>query len=238
MQSVHHTSFFERHLRGAIALLVLSAMAVGYYLVIDLHPDPQRSVLDEDGLYENLQAALFALAAIGFSLVAARSRFLRERNNVLVYWAIAGWALLMVLFFGEEISWGQRVFNWETPTEGYFAENLQGETNIHSQPFFSRYKIDFINYFILTFGVALPLLSIMPQVRTLIRFLAFPVAPWQYAIPFAATYAMHAYLIFPQEAYGYAPREYSETLLAACLVLFAWHGVFRKETLFRASVLD
>ena len=69
---------------------------------------------------------------------------------------------------------------------------------------------------ILTFGVALPLLSTLPPMRAIFRFFAYPVAPWQYAIPFMATYMLHDYVIYPQEAYGYAPREYSETLLAAC----------------------
>jgi len=46
--------------------------------------------------------------------------------------------LVLVLFFGEEISWGQWVFKWETT--GIFKSNIQEETNIHN--FFNpAYKI-------------------------------------------------------------------------------------------------
>src|SRR5690606_18740736 len=40
-------------------------------------------------------------------------------------------ALVMLFAGGEEISWGQRIFGWETPQE--IADlNDQGETNIHN----------------------------------------------------------------------------------------------------------
>jgi hypothetical protein len=40
-------------------------------------------------------------------------------------------ALVLFVMAGEEISWGQRLFQWETT--GFFAENnIQGETNLHN----------------------------------------------------------------------------------------------------------
>lgn len=45
-------------------------------------------------------------------------------------WVLA-WTLALVYFAGEEISWGQWLFHWETPQT--FAElNDQNETNLHN----------------------------------------------------------------------------------------------------------
>ena len=54
-------------------------------------------------------------------------------------------SLIFLFGFGEEISWGQRIFNWST-SEGYSNINRQNETNIHNLVIF-RGLFDFNHLF-------------------------------------------------------------------------------------------
>jgi hypothetical protein len=84
--------------------------------------------LREDGLVENLQV-LFLLASFG---IAVYNCFHAPDSGKPFYFIT--WIGLALLFFfaaGEEISWGQRIFNFETT--GFFeSNNLQHETNLHN----------------------------------------------------------------------------------------------------------
>ena len=64
-------------------------------------------------------------------------------------------AVIFICMFGEEISWGQRIFGWESV--GVFKDyNVQGETNIHNffnQLFDIFYPIFGLSFFILLFFI-------------------------------------------------------------------------------------
>jgi hypothetical protein len=76
----------------------------------------------EDGPIENLQALLYATGGLFFLVVGFRHR----RNP----WA---WLLAvgLLLCAGEEISWGQRIFGFGTPS-GLDGVNIQNEANLHN----------------------------------------------------------------------------------------------------------
>jgi hypothetical protein len=82
----------------------------------------------EDGWIENGQLVMFAGAVI---LSVSVSRALARQGHVA--WAGAYAVLALALFWvtGEEISWGQRVFGFQTPdwVKGW---NVQGEVNVHN----------------------------------------------------------------------------------------------------------
>jgi hypothetical protein len=82
----------------------------------------------EDGFIEDL--TLIPLAIITITAIVYLVKYVRKKNAwfFLVYLVI-GLASFFVL--GEEISWGQRVFNFQTSE--YFKEhNTQDEENIHN----------------------------------------------------------------------------------------------------------
>src|SRR5882672_8628688 len=82
----------------------------------------------EDGFIEDL--TLIPLAIITLIAIVYLIKYARKKNVwfFLVYLAI-GLASFFVL--GEEISWGQRIFNFQTSE--YFREhNSQDEENIHN----------------------------------------------------------------------------------------------------------
>jgi hypothetical protein len=93
------------------------------------------AVGEEDGFLEGLSAVLFFLS---FVLLAAASlrpgRALqgmpqRAKRGVRIGYFLIATVLLFVAM--EEISWGQRIFGWETP-EVMKTLNTQDETNLHN----------------------------------------------------------------------------------------------------------
>jgi hypothetical protein len=113
---------------------ILSLLFFLSYLVLFVcTPEMVNSLTAEDHLYENTQAVCFLLASIIFFILFFKDEsgndfhIIQTRKNVFFLLL----ALLFFFGFGEEISWGQRLFNWGTPAP--LAQiNLQGETNIHN----------------------------------------------------------------------------------------------------------
>ncbi len=74
---------------------------------------------------------------------------------------VRGWIILWMLacfyFAGEEISWGQWLFGWETP-EALLKYNDQGETNLHNiSNFLDQIPRAFVEAFIFFCGLLAPL---------------------------------------------------------------------------------
>lgn len=118
----------------ALIAAMFAALAGAYASALSI-PDTLLNRLGrEDAPIETAGALCFLLAACGFFVLSCRSFRTRdpeprpESRRAVVYALLA---LLMFVCFGEEISWGQRVFGWETP--GPIAGlNAQGETNLHN----------------------------------------------------------------------------------------------------------
>lgn len=87
-----------------------------------------HKMVAEDGPFENL-TALGLLAISVLSLV----RLIRQRKERSKYWVILNILIVLGAFFGfgEEISWGQRLFSIQSG-EYFLQNNLQGETNLHN----------------------------------------------------------------------------------------------------------
>jgi hypothetical protein len=106
----------------AVALLMLASYFVDPRIVTWLGR--------EDRVFEWASFVLFAAGGI-LALVNATRLFRSGRRWYGLIYIGAG--LLFLFVAGEEISWGQRVFGWQTPQE--IAEiNRQGETNLHNMP--------------------------------------------------------------------------------------------------------
>ena len=100
----------------------------------------------EDQIFEQLTAILFFVSAF----IVVLKLFRPDRLNIAYLIFVA-----FILFFVgmEEISWGQRILNWETP--GIMRGNPQNETNIHGyfwQLFNPVYSLGFLTFgFLLLF---------------------------------------------------------------------------------------
>lgn len=95
------------------------------------------NLVKEDGLFENTGASLFLITAILFFLLySGKKRFFSDTDmdffnsyKKRTFFLLLG--LLFIFLVGEEISWGQRIFGFETP-EGIEARNMQDEFNLHN----------------------------------------------------------------------------------------------------------
>jgi hypothetical protein len=92
-----------------------------------LLPEGIVEITSEDGLVENAQALFYFGAAL---MQLYLSCFLLRKDRILRFYHI----LLFGLFFFvamEEISWGQRIFSWKSPSF-FWEHNFQREINIHN----------------------------------------------------------------------------------------------------------
>lgn len=175
-----------------LGILVLHGVVAASYCVALLSPELVSRLGREDGLIENYGAlSLFAASAFfGWTYAHSRGRgndfrWFKTQRNILVLML----ALAFFLAGGEEISWGQRIFGWDTP-EAIEAANLQGETNLHNlaalQNLIPVHTV--FNLFWLAYGVALPLLNRFALVRAWLRRIGLPVAPTWIATLFVLSY--------------------------------------------------
>ncbi|MGY2079915.1 hypothetical protein [Modestobacter sp. SYSU DS0657] len=116
-----------RSLARAVAWTPVAGVAVAVLLLAVARP-LYYTVLREDNVVEWLQFAVCLLAAV---LAAAAAVRLAGRRELLPAALLVAVALGAFVLAGEEISWGQRVFAFDTPAE-LAAVNQQAEVNVHN----------------------------------------------------------------------------------------------------------
>ena len=110
-------------------IIVYGSLLLFLYLLCLAFPSLSSKLTVEDGPIEWL-GALFLLGAS--ILFIQRARF--------SYWYLL-LALFCFLAFGEEISWGQRILDFQTPA--FFSQwNVQKEINFHNLAWLSGYGKD------------------------------------------------------------------------------------------------
>ena len=111
---------------------VLLNLAVFAYALLAAHTDPGAldRLLVEDGLLEWLQFLAFGLLSGVLALVAIErgARPGGAGRDVLV---IGGLSVVVALAALEEVSWFQRVLDFDSPAF-FRSHNRQGETNLHN----------------------------------------------------------------------------------------------------------
>jgi hypothetical protein len=110
-----------------LALSLCAAMLLLLHFL--LFPRSLDGIWAEDSLVESLQSVFYGIAAGGQLLMFLGLSRGQRRNRRRVFHLLLFLVFLFVAM--EEISWGQRIFGWDTPP---FLEdlNLQGETNVHN----------------------------------------------------------------------------------------------------------
>ncbi len=111
--------------RIILVLLILTiASTLSYYINEDIY----KSLVREDGILEYLSA--FTLLACSALLFIRLIKVFRLKKGAWIFFNII---MILGLFFafGEEISWGQRIFSIESG-DFFKDKNLQEETNLHN----------------------------------------------------------------------------------------------------------
>ncbi|NOR79935.1 MAG: hypothetical protein GQ529_03750 [Methyloprofundus sp.] len=120
---INFVSFNDLEKIDKIVIQIIVLLTVSYYL--DYALGDKYTLHNEDGLFESLTALLALLASLFFII---------SIKNVEGYYGkyiLLTLSVFSFLFGMEEISWGQRIFNWETPEE-LIELSYQDETNIHN----------------------------------------------------------------------------------------------------------
>ncbi len=123
-------------------VLVLSAVCLLTYLTNYLPEEVFLQLSEEDGIFEYLTAILFFLTSLSFLLLFFNpGRFRRAKDRELYSTRGRRYVFLILAFVflfgaGEEISWGQRIFQFETPDKIH-EMNVQEEFNIHNLEIFN-----------------------------------------------------------------------------------------------------
>ena len=113
-------------LRDAL-LLVLPPFGAALLALAARHDDLYRFLVREDSLLEWTQVVTY-LSVIALAIVAApRLSRAEDRASAVV---VIGLAVVALVSAGEELSWGQRLFDFTTPD--LLADNRQGESTLHN----------------------------------------------------------------------------------------------------------
>lgn len=143
----------------------------------------------EDGPVESWSSVFFGLASLCFAIFTWRSRHLKNKTRMIYFFPIC-WTALMFVFMGEEVSWGQRIFDFDTP-EGLSEINLQNETNLHNLEVLHTFlggKFRYLSIMMLATGLAFPLFAMTAAGKRMVQKFAFPVAPIHFAPFFVGAY--------------------------------------------------
>lgn len=121
------TSWFRHQSLLAASILLLNFL---FLSLLFLRPSLFSTLAFEGSLVETLSAIFFFVGSAVFG--TAFCRIIRQRfpNKFLVMLGLGFLALLFFVVAMEEVSWFQRVLEFETPES--FSGNLQGEFNIHN----------------------------------------------------------------------------------------------------------
>lgn len=210
----------------------VSAFIIATFVILaTLSPAMLVGVCKEDGLLENLSALFFVISAVFFYLASKNLYVISGRKWKNTTLTIA-WALLMLIFFGEEISWGQRIFNYATPAS-LVEHNLQQEFNIHNlaavdSAFGGKYR--YFSIMLLFFSLVFPVMKYVPLGRKILKLFTFPVATPAIALLvfLAYVYGKFFFNILPNDA----ASEIREFLFSLGVMWFSWLCAFRPKRVY------
>ncbi len=168
---------------------IVIAVAGGAWVLTASAPELFYQLAQEDGSLEWATFWAFLLAAGVAGVGAVRQR----RCNQTLPWCFVGLALFCFVVAMEEISWGQRLLGYRPPS--YFLEhNYQQEFNLHNvTP--TKLRMLMVKVVIGGYGVALPLLLLVPALGRLAARIRLFGPPTALVPAFAATFLL--YVVYP-----------------------------------------
>lgn len=161
-------------------LLVTLVATLGLYVVYlaSLDKHAYRILIEEDGIIEYGSSFFWAISAIALIFCVVKNKLSQAIHN---FWPLP--YLLLIAFFiicgGEEISWGQRIFDLDTP-EILKSVNVQNEITLHNIGSISVFSNAFF-LLTLSYFIAIPfLIARNDGIKNLIQHYALP-TPNKYA---------------------------------------------------------
>lgn len=212
-----------------IGAVFASLMVGGFGIWTEAAPETLGVLSYEDGWIESLTAGFCAVAGMSFIFLAFTYPPLKGKKKAFTLC----WAAFCLLIAAEEISWGQRIFNIETPD--YVSEiNWQNELNIHNViiggfTLNSRRVFTLVTFMI---GITFPAIALFPRGKRIIQNYSFPVMPFIWIPVMVGSFVYMKYYYFHGQNFT---NEIKELIFAAALLGFGLHGAIRPPDVFRLA---
>ena len=197
---------------------------LGILALYFLSPDSYVWLGTEDKFGEDMTSVFYFGA--GFLMLWRSGSQIRNKQTTTIRELVP---VLIALFFifvgGEEISWGQRLFGFETP-EVIIDNNVQGESTLHNLSFFDRggavlNQHTILNLIALFMGVIIPIsFNFSPPLRRLLSSMNFPAPPLAVTMWFIVG-LVHGQTIAKAEPH-WSHTEVKELIFAVGFFLYGW----------------
>ena len=175
-----------------------------------LGKDAYKWFTSEDGFAETIQVLVYSLSMVLSLIVAVRQWRARKRLIALLF---LGLSLALLFLIGEELSWGQRIFGWETAS-GLASVNKQEETNLHNiYGVGSTFK--WVQLLVGAYGTILPLVVLIWPVPKRYREVADAVVPHYSLVPYFLPmflWRIYRNLMEAPEEFYFVVAEYNEVV--------------------------
>ena len=189
----------------------------------------------EDGPVE-YSTAIFYFLSFLFSVIIGVMFIKQKKNLFALLYLLFSTVFLFIAF--EEISWGQRIFLYETPE--FLADNLQNEMNFHNLPIiddFKRYSILLVGFVGFILWVVFTHYDKLKN-KSFTKFFVPQVFIMSYFIPVIIFYVMdHFRQHLPKSSEGlwfyifsYPDHEVFEFLLSAGIFIFIASKIIELKT--------
>lgn len=231
-EQLYSDSLLEWRLPSRLVRLIwLSPMLIGLVGAVTalMGKAAYKLFTGEDKIAENLQVILWVITLALTIKLIGRLRQMQMRLILVLYALLA---LGIVFLIGEEISWGQRIFGWET-SETLKAINKQQETNIHNiHGIGTMFK--YFHLVIGLYGTILPLAFRRmhfrsPEQRAAFQFLVPPLALLTSFLA-ALLWRIQATFWKPPKSLYFVVTEFSEVIeliIAVAFTVFSYYQYSR-----------
>ncbi len=222
-----------RLLRSCILLIPIPVIGL-FLLLKKLDFMFYRKLMAEDSVIEYLTSGFYFLSFVIAITIFLSFWKLAMKPIAILYFLLS---LAMFFIFGEEISWGQRIFNLESP-EYFMENNRQKELTVHNL-YPIQYLLHSIYILIGAFGAFLWIaVFFIKQLRsTLIPYLIPNWYLMTYFLPVVLFYTYYDYIMETNNFLDFTHREQepSEFFLSIGFFLFILINRFRQKIDFNIS---
>ena len=194
-------SFLEnRVLKGVIFIIPIVLISVVFLIKIvsGIHDDFYKDLTEEDGVIENATVFVYFYSFI-FSLLIAKE--FKNKKILFILFLILGIGFFFIAL--EEISWGQRIFDFESPD--WFPENIQDETTIHNLEAFQSHRNT--AYVVVSFIGAFSW-AIFPQIKRIVNVGKNYEAFLEYSLPSKYLFSYFFSVLIFKLTMKFVPKEF------------------------------
>ena len=210
------------------AMLVLPFIIAASGVVAALMgKEAYKMLTSEDKIVETLQVICWIISFVLTIIVVKKSAAAGEILVSVLFGVLAAGIIFMI---GEEISWGQRLFGWETP-ESYAAINKQEETNLHNIHGVG-FTFKWLHMIIGGYGGLLPIVLVFTGILSEQRKILSRLVPHVTLIPFFLLpflWRFYRNLFDAPKDFYFVVSEYSEVMELVLASGFVFFLLFQKR---------